>query len=200
MPDDLREELEATAQKRGHTLTDEVVARLRSSLARERDSDQNPAVKALIWVIAQLAKRISGGTLHNRELRLEEQKKWRTDRFRFRAFKFAVGKLLDALEPVGEIQSPIREFGDDEDDADFYVPGPELQKLMTEIFKAPETYGDFIFGALWADLKKATPLTEKEERLARISPRFGDLIKREFYGFNKARHDLGIDEPKGGKL
>jgi hypothetical protein len=207
MPDDLRGELEAAARKRGsgRTLTDEVVARLRSSLSRERDDERDPALKALNFVIAQLAERVSGGMyLEDKGARLVDQKEWRTDPFKFRAFKFAVGKLLDALEP------PKRESALSEEElaaikeralkdaakeaAEKFGYTPEMEKWFIEIHKTPEAYGANQFGMLWTQLTRTNPLTDQEEEMARRYPRFGDVIEREFYGFNKARRDLGIDE------
>jgi hypothetical protein len=207
MPDDLRGELEAAARKRGgdRTLTDEVVARLRSSLSRERDDERDPALKALNFVVSQLAERVSGGSLlADRGARLELQREWRTDPFKFRAFKFAVGKLLDALEP------PKRESALSEEEleaikeralkevakeaAEKFGYSPEMQKWLIESQKTPEAYGAREFGFLWTQLTRTNPLTDQEKEIARRYPRFGDVIEREFYGFNNARRDLGIDE------
>jgi hypothetical protein len=212
MPGDLRTELEAAAQKRGHTLTDELVARLRSSLSRERDNERDPAIKALNFVIAQLAERISGGAyVTEKESRLQQLKEWRTDPFKFGAFKFAVGKLLDVLEPpeipqdyplskaeLAAIKEKVRKEAAKEA-VEKFGSTPEFEKFMIEIHKTPEAYGGFAFGALWAQLKRTNPLTEKEKEMGHRFSRFGEVIEREFYGFEKARHDLGIDEPEGPK-
>ena len=208
MPDDLRGELEAAAHKRGggRTLTDEVVARLRSSLSRERDDERDPALRALNFVVSQLAERVSGGSLlADRGLRSEAQKKWRTDPFLFRAFKFAVGKLLDALEPpkresaLSEAElAAIKERALKEtakEAAEKFGYTPEMEKWFIEIHKTPEAYGANEFGMLWTQLTRTNPLTDQEQEMARRYPRFGNVIEREFYGFNNARRDLGIDEP-----
>jgi hypothetical protein len=212
MPDELRADLEAAARKRGHgrTLTDEMLARLRSSLSRERDDERDPALKALNFVIAQLAERISGGVYIPRgEFRLQQLREWRSDPFKFGAFKFAVGKLLDALEPPetdysGSLSKAeyeaIKEKAQKEAAeyaAEHFGYTPEMQKWFIEIHKTPEAYGAYSFGSLWTQLKRTNPLTENEKGMGRRYPDFGEVIEREFYGFEKARHDLGIDDPKG---
>jgi hypothetical protein len=54
-------------------------------------------------VIARLAEATTGGELlSDKYCRSEVQREWRTDLFKFRAFKFAVKKLLDTLEEPPE--------------------------------------------------------------------------------------------------
>jgi hypothetical protein len=199
MPDDVRDRLEAAAHKNKRNVSDELVARLRSCFDKEREQDRDPALRALNFVIAQLAERVSGGLyVADGGLRLEQQKEWRTDPFKFRAFKFAVGKLLDALEPSGEMQSSFPE-AEAKQSAQFFGYSPELEKLLIEIHKTPEACGAHAFGGLWTQLTRTNPLTEKEKEMARRYPRLGDVIEREFYGLGKARRDLGIDKSKSGK-
>jgi hypothetical protein len=136
---------------------------------------------------------------------LEELKEWRTDPFKFRAFKVAVDKLLDALEPP-KPESPFSEAelaaskeealqAAMEEAAEKFGDTPEKQKWFIEIHKTPEAYGAHQFWVLWTLLTRTNPLTESEKRMARRYPHFGELIEREFYGFGKAKRDLGIDEP-----
>jgi hypothetical protein len=193
MPDDLRAYLEEAAQRRGYTLTDALMAKLRLSLDTEREQERDPAVTALNFVIAQLAERIAGGTyMADKEARSGFQKEWRTDPFKFSAFKFAVGKLLDALQPPGEIVPPP-EWAHKEA-AKFFGVSPQIQRLFLETQKTPEGYGALEFGALWTQLNRANPLTEKENVLGRQYPAFGKFIEWESYGFEKARRALGIDK------
>jgi hypothetical protein len=210
MPDDLRRELELAAQKRNRSLTDEMMARLRSSLSKERDDERDPALRALNFVIAQLAERVSGANfMADRDFRLEEQKWWRTDPFKFGAFKFAVGKLLDALEPsqpeTGLSEAELATIKEEalkeaaKEAVEKFGYTPEMEKWFIETNKTPEAKGAYEFGALWTQLTRTNPLTEKEKQMGLQYPRFREMIEREFYGFEKARRDLGIDESDGGK-
>src|SRR5262245_35878381 len=107
MPEDLRKQLEAAAEKNRRSASQELLARLNSSLSREKDRERDPALQALLFMIGRLAEGLSGIHIPDsigddptagKKLRAEWQSEWRTDLFKFRAFKFAVGKLLDALE------------------------------------------------------------------------------------------------------
>jgi hypothetical protein len=95
MPDDLRSELEAAAQRRGRNLTDELLGRLRASFARERDRQRDPPLRAWCFLISELASYIH-----------YETPNWHKNPFWFRAFKLGVAGLLDALEPRGEVRPP----------------------------------------------------------------------------------------------
>src|SRR5262245_44631170 len=78
MQDDLRAQLDAAAKKRGYTLTDEVLGRLRASFAREREQRRDRAMRALGFLIATVADVAHlGGRLN---------KQWHRDPFMFQAF------------------------------------------------------------------------------------------------------------------
>lgn len=106
--DHLRGQLEAAAatrakqkQKRGLSwnLSQEILCRLRWSVNKEVEDRRNQAMHDLCWLISDMAKR----ELHTD---LAEQQSWHRDPFTFRAFKVAVAKLLDRLEPKGEMRPP----------------------------------------------------------------------------------------------
>jgi hypothetical protein len=204
MPADMRSKLEAAAKKNGLNLSDELLRRVRTSFSIEREQERDPALRALNFVIAQLAERISSGMyVADRKARLLLQEDWRTDPFKFAAFKFAVGKLLDALDPpepeyTGDLSAAelaaIKKRARQESEkwaAEKF--GPEFVKIVNEIHKTPEAYGSHTFGALWDQLTRTNQLTEKEKEMARRYPSFGEVMEREFYGFEKARRDLGIE-------
>src|SRR6516165_10703067 len=108
MPDDMRAKLEADAKKRSWSLTQELLWRVQDSFNQERDKRRDSALRALNFVIAQIAERVSGGIyVPYDEFRQELLKEWRTDPFKFKAFKFAVVKLLDHLQPAGEIRPAV---------------------------------------------------------------------------------------------
>lgn len=199
MPNDLRDELERSAKKKGWSLTQELLWRMRDSFNQEHDKRRDPALRALTFVIAQLAERVSGGMYAaHEETRRNQSKEWKTDPFRFSAFKFAVGRLLDELRPPGEIRSLVDEENSKEA-AEYFGMTDELAKLLEETHKTPEAYGAFAFRALWAQLKRATPLTQQEREMSRRYPHFGEVIEREFYGFASARRDLQLSSLHGGK-
>jgi hypothetical protein len=187
MPDDMRAKLEADAKKRSWSLTQELLWRVQDSFNQERDKRRDSALRALNFVIAQIAERVSGGIyVPYDEFRQELLKEWRTDPFKFKAFKFAVVKLLDHLQPAGEIRPAVGEA------AEQFGITSELAKLIAATNETPEAYGAFVFGALWAQLTRSTALTEKERGMSHRFPYFGKVVEREFYGFANARRDLQI--------
>jgi hypothetical protein len=99
IPDELRAELKASAQRRNRNLSDELIGRLAASFSRERDEKRDHATRALNFLFSQLAAEIHRGF----------RMKWHQNPFMFRAFKLAVARLLDALEPSGEMRSPYEE-------------------------------------------------------------------------------------------
>jgi len=101
MPNDVRAELEAAARRRNRNLTDELIGRIRVSFAREHEQRRDPATRALLFLISQLAEQVH----------LNSPIEWHQNPFMFRAFKLAVARLLDALEPSGKIQPPYEDVG-----------------------------------------------------------------------------------------
>ena len=163
---------------------------LRERSERERD----PALRGLLFMIAQLAERVSGGQYTpDADVRSYFQQEWRTDLFKFRAFKFAIGKLLDALEePPGEIRPAMTE--EQAKDANkFFGTSPEFMKLMVEIYKSPESLGAHQFANLWTQVVKSDlPFTEAERKMMLKDPIFGRVMEREYYGFQRARKALEL--------
>jgi hypothetical protein len=100
MPDDMRAQLEAAARKRGHSLSDELLARLRASFARDDEQQRDPLARALNSLIFRIARDVRMFT---------RSKEWTRNPFAFRAFKLGVAKLLDAFDPPGDIHAPVFE-------------------------------------------------------------------------------------------
>jgi hypothetical protein len=103
MPDGLRAELDAAARKRGRNVSEELLARLRSSFAREREHQRDPALRAWGFLISEVASYSHFQTPN-----------WHKNPWWFRAFKLAVIELLNALEPRGELRPPKDSEGAEE--------------------------------------------------------------------------------------
>jgi hypothetical protein len=98
MPEKVFRDLEAALRRHPNqrrTLTDEIVGRLRASISREREHQHDPALRAWRFLISEVA-----------DFAHYQTPDWHKNPFWFRAFKLAVMGLLDALEPMGEIQPP----------------------------------------------------------------------------------------------
>jgi hypothetical protein len=198
--DDLREQLETTAtarQKQNWNLSQEILLRLRTSLSNEREEQRSPAMRALCFLIAQLADHVVGPKLfgEGKEVALYN---WRADPFFYRAFKIAVGQLLDALEPPGPIKAyPITvrvKDGPDLDIEDDHAGLDPSTRRYLETFKTPEARAqysaDFVLTAFRAFPQWSAETREGQRKLV-TEYGFPTLI-RDFYGMPDAARDLAV--------
>ena len=78
-----------------------------AGLSKRRENDRDKAMRALCFVLAETAHQVVGAHEFNEETKTEAPMfNWRSDPFFFRAFKLAVGQILDALEPRGNVRAP----------------------------------------------------------------------------------------------
>ena len=174
--DDLRGQLEAAAVKRaerrrGWNLSREILLRLRCSLDKEREHRRSPAMRALCDLISDMAKH---------DLHTDQQQSWHRDPFTFRAFKVAVTRLLDGLEPAGEKRPPraLEPFGP-----------PDAERLGEQV----------AYKALMA-LHYATPSPigmAAQYFMSRTHSREEwDEFDEQLHSWPRIRRALGIEEPE----
>jgi len=208
MPEDLRKQLEAAAEKNRRSASQELLARLNSSLNREKDRERDPALQGLLFMIGRLAESISfvyipdsayipdsireqDKEMSGKKLRAEWQSVWRTDLFKFRAFKFAVTKLLNALEEPPDSGRHKRML-------EFYQKHPPvsaLDKNYRETNKSPEARGTAEFESLWNRGAEASEFNNEEirKRVRTIPDTYlRDLLEHEFLKLPKARKALEL--------
>jgi hypothetical protein len=167
---------------------------INKALREREDEDRNPAIRALNYFITLLAEKISGpvsvvwetgvtvppqGEKRIREL--ERRDAWRTDPFLFKAFKFAVKRLLDTLEePPGEIRPTV-------------IPSSSnITERMRKALASPEEFGALRFDTLWEHSHHSGTLTDQQQRIVRDFPTLGQDFMRRFYSLPKARSDLEL--------
>jgi hypothetical protein len=117
---------------------------------------------------------------------------WRTNPFYFRAFKIAVGKLLDALEPKGKIEPPFEMQFNISEEAE------ALEYDFLKSFRDPESRGAYAARSIWASLRNI-PLHTREEDEAtkkRLREHSEAAYLRELYGMPNAARDLQIEIEK----
>ena len=134
-------------------------------------------MQALCFLIAETAQQTAG--LNSSKDRALE---WRTSPFYFRAFKIAVGKLLDALEPKGKIEPPVEMQFILSEDAE------ALEYDFLKSFRDPEARGAYAARSIWASLRNV-PLHTREEDEAdkkRLRERSEAAYFRELYGMPNA--------------
>jgi hypothetical protein len=185
MPDDLRIELDAAAKRRRNgNLSDEIIGRLQRSLSREREERRDPAMRGLCHLIAELAHHVVG--IHGmRGISRYEIWDWRSDAFFYRAFKLAVVRLLDALEPAGPIRPPEIVVNKGEPDS--------FTKRYIDSFEAPETRAEDAVEFILDALQKVPRMTEEELRELEVAR---PSVAYPFYGIARAASDLVV-KPQG---
>jgi hypothetical protein len=187
--DDLRDQVEEAAiarQKRNWNLSREIVLRLRTSLSSDRKQQRDPPMRALCFLIAQLADHVVGPKIvrEGKEITLYD---WRADPFFYKAFKIAVGQLLDALDPPGPIK-PYEITVENEADLD-----PSTRRYL-ETFKTPEARAqysaDYVLTALRAIPQWSAETREEQKKLV---TEYGlPQLIREFYEMPDAARDLAV--------
>jgi Arc-like DNA binding domain len=193
MPPEMHQQLKAAADKRGRSLTQEMLWRLRKSLSQNREDRRDRATRAYCFLISEIIDR----------LRLSAREgEWHRNPFTFRAFRLGVAKLLEELEPTGEIQSLYAEL----------KPGSVYERWLFDSFRTPETAADMAALGVLRELLNPSPLKEHLREHWKIGLReIGEQqfpgrpdvveeviegIENRLYGMSDVRRDLGIDKPR----
>jgi hypothetical protein len=185
MPDDLRAEIQKAAERRGRSLTQEVIRRLQISLNRERIERQDQIARAICFLISEAAIRVQPEWRPG---------KWHRDPFTFKAFELAVSKILSALRPPGEPRPPS---------AKRYADHPLHQQFM-ELFKTPERAATFAATGILESLFRPRKMTDEDKWIARFGAEADDEaglgepfineMERQFYAMDRAGRVLGLDQ------
>lgn len=194
MPKSLREELERAAQASGKNPSQELLVRLSASLSGDREKAREPEMRALCFLIAEAARQVVGIPAPD-ELNSKKTLSWRNNPFFFRAFKIAVGQLLDALEPTGTIEAPKMKFHVKPTTTEAAASVGALNHLIKS-YETTEARGQYAAGYILNSLQ-TIPFLSPDERVREIqqlreisSPAFS----REFYGMEHAARDLRIND------
>jgi hypothetical protein len=173
MPADLRQQLQKAAIVHGRSVSQELLRRVQDSFHRDRDRVRAPAMLGLCFLIAQLACEVSGFVTENGTPMYD----WRSVPFFFRAFKLAVGHLLEAIEPRGEICPPaIQTIVDGE-------KNDALREALFSSYQSPDARAKVAAETVLRLLHRKEP---KMEGFASFDP----YLSSEAYGYWNARQDL----------
>jgi hypothetical protein len=187
MPVEMRDQLERAKGKR--SAGQELLHRLQLSFNQDRENERVPSVRAIAFLISEIAEQIHYWL----------PSYWHTDPYLFRSFKLAVMKLLDALEPKGEIRVPplMREVL--KEPSNF----PGEADLIKSIAQSPEAYADEAFKRVWSNFQMPRPRSKKwADAVRRFDtvdpdmPGIGSSVlrmqERTYYGMNDAKRDLVV--------
>jgi len=205
MPEDLRKQLEAASQMTRRSVSQEVVSRLNNSFGRDRDKDRDPAVRAISFLISELLTRIYW----------PQASQWHGNPFLFRAFKIGVAKLLDELEPKGEMMVPprVREWADEiKKGPPAGHPLAKLEKVWAEksdhlirTWKSPssvasaavrKTLSNLYEPIAPEDLRSIREAEYKDEKSRGLFMRLIEQSERTWYGMSDVRRDLQLTKPE----
>jgi hypothetical protein len=180
MPDDLRGKLETAAKKRGWSLSQELQWRVRSSYRKQSEEERRPpATRALCFLISEIAERVGFFQLSE----------WHRNVFAFRAFRLAVGQLLETLEPTGDMKSPFVEG------LPAALYGARGGWEIGPIFETPENLGAHTAKVLEDELRGRSPDWERISKQLSDDPDLrgiAELMLETVYSMVNARRDLGI--------
>jgi hypothetical protein len=155
-----------------------------NSFNRDREKSRDPALRALCFLIGEIAENVVCPV----GLRVADQRPlWRSNPFLFRAFKLAVGKLLNPLAPAGELKCPVNlEIGN----------GVELD-FVDNNWETPEALSNYVVADIWTALHGTTPAQRRYEEMRRAieqsdRDRRTDRRAYDTYEMQDARRDLQI--------
>lgn len=182
MPDSMRSQLEASTKRRSRggrkwNVSQELLWRVQDSFNREREKGRDPALKALCYLIGEVAE----GVTFPYPMRVPEMRPlWRSNPFLYAAFKSAVARLLDELAPAGEIERPGTLDVSRAWTADVTDPS------VASWYQTPETLADFVMAGVLQALKSGAVMRGAEPEV---------MMKwdsRNIYQMDDARRDLGL--------
>jgi hypothetical protein len=189
MPGEMRRQLEAVALAKGRSVGQEVLRRIQETFRNDRDRARDPAMQALSFLIAQLAAEVAGFTDDKGQPAFD----WRTNPFFFRAFKLAIAKVLDALEPAGEIRPPQEILNAQLQEES--TEGLAFMKMFKATYDTPEIRADTAVRKVMSSLMQPT---FDARYFDEVAPNHKASGEREYYGFLDVRRALQV-KSKGQK-
>jgi hypothetical protein len=93
--------VQCPTDKRNWNLSQEILLRLRQSLAKEQEDFRDPELKALFLFIEVMSWKVPAW--HHRG---DPQFSWLSNPYLFEAFRRAIAHLMSAMRPSGEIVAP----------------------------------------------------------------------------------------------
>jgi hypothetical protein len=177
------------------------LTRLRRSLLDEQQRERaDPGLRALAHLVSEVGK-----SVRRKPGSPDAVPQWHRNPFLFAAFKVAVGKVLDALVPAGEIRPPFAADDIPRDYAkDYGTPkrlGATVARWVLHELHSTEPPLDFeelLTSGLYVDMHGDVVRDLPEEMRKALIP-ITNRLRRNAYAMSNVRRDLGIDEPKESK-
>jgi hypothetical protein len=190
-----RKALEREATETGQSISQLAERLLVDGLAARRDRKKDRAIRAVCFLISEAAQHVGGYRPDDEKNQM--LKKWRTDPFFYRAFRIAISRILEALEPPGEIKPPqIKVELEIDPKAEKRQGFPEFLQSWVDSFKSPEARGKHTADYILTSLARIPQLSddEIEEQIKHFraigSP---ESMIDEVYGMPNAARDLRVE-------
>jgi hypothetical protein len=192
----MRKRLESEAADKDESVAQVLLRHLQRSFNRDQQLERDPATRAFCFLIMELSERIRLGA--------GSSERWQRNPFVFRAFKLAVGTLLDRFEPKGSLRPPpfrslLRQ---DKEYFDLHVDERSTIEEMAKIWETPERAADSAVYNTLLDLsgwQKAQAIkrywadrASRNESLSEIAKHQIKEAERTWYGMTDVRRDLGL--------
>jgi hypothetical protein len=181
-----RKALDAEAEATGLSISQLAEKLLRDGLKERRAAEKDPAMRALCFLIAQLARHVVGPT----------DASWRSSPFFYEAFKFAVVQLLDALDPPGTYGEPPQMTVAEPPGA---AINPSLQRYLAS-FRNSQARAEYS-ADLVLSLLREIPFwnEERRDRANKIVGAHSPSAVGALYGMSDAAEDLAVAPRAEGK-
>jgi hypothetical protein len=174
-----RHALEEAAHRRRQTLSKVAEDMLELGLRVREDQLRDDPTRALCYLVAELAYNVGGSFLPGG---VKPAYNWRTDPFMYESLRLAVGKLLAAMRPGGEMKSPLEGV----DPALLFG----LPPAVIDSYKTPEARADAVFMYIWQAFQTSVPMSGEELEGARNYGPRGSVIERQHNAMAQARRVL----------
>lgn len=185
---EIRAALEAESRAAGQSMSQVAERVIRLGLQAEQDRRRDNPMHALCYLIAETGRVVGGFCGPDGRPKFD----WRTNHFMFRAFKLAVGHLLDTLEPESRVDHASEQFDQ--------IAFRELPPTMLESYSSPEARARNAAMIIWQALQTAEPVPQQETDGARSRrERHGEIVEAQRYGMSHARRDLNIKTAETAK-
>jgi hypothetical protein len=188
-----RRSLEHEAKVSGQSISQLAERLLRDGLAeRRQEAEQDKALRAICFIISEIARITIGPHVSDgkREARLYD---WRSDPFFYKAFTIAVGRVLDALSPPGEIKAPEISLAEGEPDA-------SMERWLKS-FETPESRAEYTADTILRLFRNLPRVSEEERERQRklLNENYTPALARQFYQIPDAAADLAV-KPRSGEM
>ena len=195
---DTRAALELEARRTGQSISQAAEVLLRIGLEERKGEQSNRPLRALFFLIEQLAEATAssgayfGGTKNTGENAQFEKNSWRTDRYKFEAFKAAVVQLLSFLTPNAPMHSPWEKNAEKYARMYAQFDTKEVLDQLKDDYSTPTKFGSRLFSSLLNKIHGGDEFHIGNPTIMQVRPELDEIVHEQRYGVADARRDLDL--------